>query len=177
MNLNLHTAILLCVKHGKWPEKVWHTTGCLSKFGIHIEVMRLFFLIFNQYKYSSCRIWRRFLLHLESKCASLIWLSCFLKLSWMMVISFPWAFYETQELHYGVIKLSSLMPCEALKANYRTKNHLWKLFPLHIVWKLLKMSHLNFGIFPPIFVLSGNTVWPQASGFQKLAKMFHFWHF
>ena len=43
----------------------------------------------------------------------------------------------------------------------------------HIVWKLLKMSHLNFGIsqFPPIFVLlkltslitlfdrSGNTVW------------------
>ena len=91
-----------------------------------------FFLIFNQYKYSSCRIWRRFLLHLESKCASLIWLSCFLKLSWMMAISFPWAFYETQELHYGVIKLSSLMPCEALKANYRTKN-LWKLFPLHIV--------------------------------------------
>ena len=26
-------------------------------------------------------------------------------------------------------------------------------------------------------VLSGNTVWPQASGFQKLAKMDHFWHF
>ena len=25
--------------------------------------------------------------------------------------------------------------------------------------------------------LSGNTVWPQASGFQKLAKMDHFWHF
>ena len=25
--------------------------------------------------------------------------------------------------------------------------------------------------------LSGNTVWPQASGFQKLAKMNHFWHF
>ena len=24
--------------------------------------------------------------------------------------------------------------------------------------------------------LSGNTVWPQASGFQKLAKMDHFWH-
>ena len=24
---------------------------------------------------------------------------------------------------------------------------------------------------------SGNTVWPQASGFQKLAKMNHFWHF
>ena len=25
--------------------------------------------------------------------------------------------------------------------------------------------------------LSGNTVWPQASGLQKLAKMNHFWHF
>ena len=25
--------------------------------------------------------------------------------------------------------------------------------------------------------LSGNTIWPQASGFQKLAKMDHFWHF
>ena len=25
--------------------------------------------------------------------------------------------------------------------------------------------------------LSGNTVWPQALGFQKLAKMEHFWHF
>ena len=25
--------------------------------------------------------------------------------------------------------------------------------------------------------LSGNTVWPHASGFQKLAKMDHFWHF
>ena len=25
--------------------------------------------------------------------------------------------------------------------------------------------------------LSGNTVWPQASGFQKFSKMDHFWHF
>ena len=25
--------------------------------------------------------------------------------------------------------------------------------------------------------LCGNTVWPQASAFQKLAKMDHFWHF
>ena len=25
--------------------------------------------------------------------------------------------------------------------------------------------------------LSGNTVWPKASGFQKLLKMDHFWHF
>ena len=25
--------------------------------------------------------------------------------------------------------------------------------------------------------LSGNTVWPQSSGFQKLAKMDNFWYF
>ena len=32
--------------------------------------------------------------------------------------------------------------------------------------------------FCPIKIdLYGNTVWPQASGFQKLAKMDHFWHF
>ena len=47
----------------------------------------------------------------------------------------------------------------------------------HVVWKLLQMSHFNFGIsafstnFCPIKTdLSGNTVWPQALGFQKLAK-------
>ena len=47
----------------------------------------------------------------------------------------------------------------------------------HSVWKLLKMSHLDFSIltFSTIFYpiksdLSGNTVWPQPSGFQKLAK-------
>ena len=51
----------------------------------------------------------------------------------------------------------------------------------HIVWKLLKMSHLYFWIlafstnFCPIRAdLSGNTFWPQASGFQKLAKLDHF---
>ena len=33
-------------------------------------------------------------------------------------------------------------------------------------------------IFCPIKIdLSGNTVWPEASGFQKLAKIEHFWHF
>ena len=54
----------------------------------------------------------------------------------------------------------------------------------HIVWKLLIMTHLNFWISafstnfcPTKTDLSGNTVWPQASGFQKLVKMDHFWHF
>ena len=37
------------------------------------------------------------------------------------------------------------------------------------------MSHLNFC--PIKTDLSGNTVWPLASDFQKLAKVDHFWHF
>ena len=52
---------------------------------------------------------------------------------------------------------------------------------LHIVWKSLKMSHLNLlmlafstNLCPNKTDLSGNTVWPQASGFQKLVKMDHF---
>ena len=51
----------------------------------------------------------------------------------------------------------------------------------HIVYKLIKMSHwiLAFSTnFCPIKTdLFGNTIWPQASRFQKLAKMDHFWHF
>ena len=54
----------------------------------------------------------------------------------------------------------------------------------HSVWISPKISQLNFWIlafftdFCPIKTdLSGNTVWPQASGLQKLAKMDHFWHF
>ena len=54
----------------------------------------------------------------------------------------------------------------------------------HTVGKLQKMSHFNFWIlafstnFCPIKRdLSGNSVWPQALGFQKLAKMTNFWHF
>ena len=47
----------------------------------------------------------------------------------------------------------------------------------NIVWKLLKsrMWIFEFGIFPNFFRLkidlSLNTVWPQALGFQKLAKL------
>ena len=53
--------------------------------------------------------------------------------------------------------------------------------PVHIVWKLLKMLHFNFWIFPfstnfcPIKIdLSGNTVWPQASGFKKTRQNWPF---
>ena len=76
-----------------------------------------------------------------------------------------------------VIKINSNL--NMLKTASQIKNE--KLIvknQLHIVWKLLKMSHLNFIIlafstnFCPIKTdLSGNTVWPQASGFQKLTKM------
>ena len=58
--------------------------------------------------------------------------------------------------------------------------HSW----LHSVWKSPKISHLNFSIlafstnFCPIKTeLSGNSVWLQALGFHKLAKLDHFWHF
>ena len=60
-----------------------------------------------------------------------------------------------------------------------TFHALWNLFQwksiskyLHSVWKLLKMSHLLIFQFCPIRIdPSGNTVWPQASGFQKLAPL------
>ena len=39
------------------------------------------------------------------------------------------------------------------------------------------MSHLNYSILTFSTYLSGNTVWPQASGFQKIAKIDHFLHF
>ena len=55
------------------------------------------------------------------------------------------------------------------------------LYPIHSVWKSPKMSHLNFSIFafstnfcPFKSDLSGITVWPQASDFQKVAKIDHF---
>ena len=67
-------------------------------------------------------------------------------------------------------KFSSL---EAVVAQSQTR---------HSVWKSPKMSLLNFGIFHQFFDLfktdlSGNSVWPQALGFQKLTKLDHFWHF
>ena len=63
-----------------------------------------------------------------------------------------------------------------------------KIFKIHQNWSFLaflmnfcppKKSYHNFGInFCPIKnYLSGNTAWLQTFGFQKLAKMDHFWHF
>ena len=89
-----------------------------------------------------------------------------------------------------IVSSSTLLPfftsINLMQINQEMRNFLGFIFfpTFHIVWKLLKMSHLNFWIlafstnFCPIKTdLPGNTVWQQASGFQKLAKMDHFWHF
>ena len=51
-------------------------------------------------------------------------------------------------------------------------------YPTHNVWKLLKMSHFNLEFLITFCLiksdLSGSTVWPQALGFQKLAKIERF---
>ena len=54
--------------------------------------------------------------------------------------------------------------------------------PLHSVWKSTNMSHFWILAFSTkfrliIIDLSCSPVWPQASAFQKLAKMDNFWHF
>ena len=53
--------------------------------------------------------------------------------------------------------------------------HTSSFYLIHIVWKLLKMSYLNFGIFrqfcPIKTDLSGNTFWPQARAFNLLLKL------
>ena len=63
------------------------------------------------------------------------------------------------------------------------KVHVHKLqnVQMYIVWKSPKMSQLNFWILafstnfgPTKIDLSGNTAWPQASRFQKLAKLSFF---
>ena len=50
----------------------------------------------------------------------------------------------------------------------------WALFCKSFLFWILAFST---NLYPIRIDMSGNTVWPQASGFQKLAKMDHFWHF
>ena len=56
-------------------------------------------------------------------------------------------------------------------------SYFYPLWCFHTVWKSRKMYHFNFWILafsthicPIEYDLSGNTIWPQASGSQKLAK-------
>ena len=103
--------------------------------------------------------------------------------SLLFIVGIPPASFPKEFLNFFQNNLKAY--CCALRASktQETFTH-EQLSSFHIIWKLLKMSHLNFWIlafstnFCPIKTdLSGNTVWPQASDFQKLAKMDHFWHF
>ena len=80
--------------------------------------------------------------------------------------------YETRLTNMTITQMKGF--CDFLLRIYMNHIHL----PTHIVWKSPKTSHLNIGIFNifcPIKIdLSDNTVWPQASGFQKLPKIGHF---
>ena len=107
------------------------------------------------------------------------------------------AFFSSQtELESKRKRLNLFFLPDSLTPFKQKLAKLWKLLnfiemafedtkaPRHIVWKLLKMSHLNVWIWAfstnccPIKTdLSGNTVWPQASGFQKVAKLDYFRHF
>ena len=68
---------------------------------------------------------------------------------------------------------------------WREKRALWFTLLKGIVFKTHSKCRIwIFGIlafstnFCPIKTdTCGNTIWPQASAFQKLAKMDHFWHF
>ena len=67
----------------------------------------------------------------------------------------------------------------ASKGKKNQRNRRFTLFENYSkcrIWMFLILAF--FTNFCPIKTdLSGNTVWPQASGFQKLAKMDHFRHF
>ena len=99
---------------------------------------------------------------------------------------FDFQFYRSliQSTHIGA-KHHFLSINSSLKWNINTetkefflilsKSHCFK------ITQNVAFAFWHFGIFTnfcPIKIeVSGYTVWPQASGFQKLAKMDHFWHF
>ena len=61
---------------------------------------------------------------------------------------------------------------------FHPKANFWKNFQHNLqCLKITQKCHIwvfQFWHFPSIIDLSGNTVWPQASGFQKVAKMDNF---
>ena len=118
----------------------------------------------------------------HEKHASLYWLSwLFFRKKVPQTLQFSiWLGYK----HENSALLSQLLP---------SVQHYYFLFltrPLRpVLWSCTLFESdskcriwiFNFGIFhkfcPIKNDLSGNTVWPRASGFQKLAKINHFWHF
>ena len=80
------------------------------------------------------------------------------------------------DVHCLGTKQDVALPCHGNQC-YQTAswgyNTLFENYSKCLIW-ILAFS-INFCPFKTD--LSGNTVWPQASGFQKLAKMDHFQHF
>ena len=92
------------------------------------------------------------------------------------ILNFP-----VQNQYYGVLFLAGKFKWDIFRWSGFNRCLQSKRDQKYIVWKLLKMSHLNFWIltfstnFCPIRTdLSGNTVWPQASGFLKTRQIGQF---
>ena len=85
-------------------------------------------------------------------------------------------FYETSTLKMNVARFARNVKCDFLCDIQTLWQEIRKLSWWHSVWKSPKMSVFQFLALSTNFCpikseLSGNTVWPQASGFQKLAKL------
>ena len=92
--------------------------------------------------------------------------------AWVLVISICREFMRSNNLRYELFMTEDILPFDLF---------LQCIIDEPGVWKSLKVSHLNFSFlafstnFWPIKTdPSGNSVWPQALGFQKLAKLDHF---
>ena len=80
-----------------------------------------------------------------------------------------------QETYIGV-KLQDVQGGKALLSSTTQVCTLFKNFSKCRIW-IFWILAFSTNFCPIKIDLSGNTVWPQAPGFQKLAKMDHFWHF
>jgi len=69
-------------------------------------------------------------------------------------------------------RLENLLPMNCSKVQLYVT-----LFENHSKCRISSILAFSTNFCPFKTDLSGNTVWPQASGFQKLAKMHHFLHF
>ena len=96
-----------------------------------------------------------------------------------------WIHITCWDIHYIFLafKITKNTNCPTLSSFFMNNKKNTIFGKSHNVWKLLKMSHFSFlflafpTIFRPLKIdLYGNTVWPQASGFQKIAKLTIFGH-
>ena len=78
--------------------------------------------------------------------------------------------------------LESWLANQLIHSRNRRKKGLFNTFLVFTLFENYSKCRIWILVFSTNFCpiktdLSGNTVWPQASGFQKIAKMDHFWHF